>query len=73
MRMKQFALDFLDIEHKLPWGFILGLNKKIHRTIELIVPTTYVTALRAKKSNGRRGWISRTPSTYYYCGIEANS
>ena len=50
MRLKQFTPKQVDKKLKMVERSILGLNAKIHRTMGVIDPTTYVVALRAAKA-----------------------
>ena len=58
MRMKRFSPELVDTELKLAQRFVLGLDKRIHSTVETIVPTIIV-ALRAAKAT--KGNISEKP------------
>ena len=48
--MKRFALDLVNIDYRTTQRFILGLDKRICRTVEMIVPNTYAAALRVAKA-----------------------
>lgn len=48
-RMKCFFSKLINTNYRMAQRFVLGLDNKIHRTIEAITPTTYVAALRALK------------------------
>lgn len=48
--MKRFALELVNTDYQTIQRFILGLDKKICRTVEMIVPYTYASALRVAKA-----------------------
>lgn len=49
-RMKRFALELVNTDYQTIQRFILGLDKKICRTVEMIVPNTYASALIVAKA-----------------------
>ena len=49
MRLKRFALSLANTEEKQTKKFVLGLNPKAHRMVEVFNPKTYEEALRMAK------------------------
>ena len=71
--MKRFTPELVETEHKLAQRFVVGLEKKMRHTVEIIAHTTYVATLRATKTMEGNicGEPREPPSINCHCGTKA--